>query len=446
MSQWGSLGVGNGQLSLPWDLVVDRDNNILVVEYDNHRVQKFTKTGVFLDQWGTYGTGDGQLKYPTAIALDAAGDVYVADTDNHRIAKFTAAGNHLANWTSQDFGTGQFWFPMGLTFDAAGNLIVSDSANDRLQMLAPTPAVTQVSDVQGDQGRQVRLRFLRSGLDVADSPRPVLRYDIYRRIGAQIAGPVDKAAGWEQVGSVTARADAEYSAVVPTLVNAATAAIEYSAFFVSAVTAVPSVYSDSRVVAGYSIDNLSPPAPSAFKAAYAGGVTRLHWHPGVASDFASFRLYRGGSAGFSPDAGSFVTALTDTSYVDSGEMGRWYQVCAVDFDGNVSPFAVVGPGQTSGTDTPQISVARLYPNQPNPFNPQTVIRFDLPQAGRVRLDVYDVRGALVRTLVDAELAAGSRQVTWDGRDDAGRNVSSGSYVARFAAVGLVASERMTLVR
>jgi hypothetical protein len=183
-----------------------------------------------------------------------------------------------------------------------------------------------------------------------------------------------------------------------------------------------------------------------FKAAYVNGVTRLHWHPGVASDFASFRLYRGNTAGFTPDAGNLVASLTDTSYVDTGEMGSWYQVCAVDFDGNVSPFAVVGPGQTSGSDTPQVSVARLYPNQPNPFNPQTVIRFDLPQAGRVKLDVYDVRGALVRTLVDAELPAGSRQVTWDGRDDGGRNVASGSYVARFAAGGLVASERMTLVR
>jgi hypothetical protein len=90
--------------------------------------------------------------------------------------------------------------------------------------------------------------------------------------------------------------------------------------------------------------------------------------------------------------------------------------------------------------------ARLYPNQPNPFNPQTTLRFDLPEAGRVRLEVYDVAGRLVRVLVDGERAAGSNEVVWDGRDDGGKAVGSGTYLARLSFNGRMETVRMGLVR
>ena len=70
---------------------------------------------------------------------------------------------------------------------------------------------------------------------------------------------------------------------------------------------------------------------------------------------------------------------------------------------------------------------------PNPFNPSTTLRFDLPVGGRVRLAVYDVAGRLLRTLLDVELPAGSHEAVWDGRDSAGRGMASGSYFARLLA-------------
>jgi flagellar hook assembly protein FlgD len=88
----------------------------------------------------------------------------------------------------------------------------------------------------------------------------------------------------------------------------------------------------------------------------------------------------------------------------------------------------------------------LSQNVPNPFNPSTTLRFGLPEAGQVRLAVYDVTGALVRTLVDGHVDAGMREVAWDGTDAAGREVASGVYVYRLTAKQGMVTKRMVLAR
>jgi hypothetical protein len=88
----------------------------------------------------------------------------------------------------------------------------------------------------------------------------------------------------------------------------------------------------------------------------------------------------------------------------------------------------------------------LAQNTPNPFNPSTTLRFGLPEADQVCLAVYDVTGALVRTLVDGHVEAGMRDVVWDGLDANGREVASGVYVYRLTAKQGVVTKRMTLLR
>jgi hypothetical protein len=90
--------------------------------------------------------------------------------------------------------------------------------------------------------------------------------------------------------------------------------------------------------------------------------------------------------------------------------------------------------------------ALLSPAWPNPFNPRTELAFTLPVAGRARLSLHDARGALVRTLVDGDLAAGMHRPTWDGTDEAGRPAASGAYFARLEAGGAVESVKLVLVR
>ena len=72
---------------------------------------------------------------------------------------------------------------------------------------------------------------------------------------------------------------------------------------------------------------------------------------------------------------------------------------------------------------------------PNPFNPQTTLSFKLPEAGKIRLDVFNMRGQLVRCLLESSLEAGVHQVVWNGKDDAGRDSASGVYFFKLQARG-----------
>lgn len=85
---WGSLGSGDGQFNNPAGIVVDSSGNIFVADFYNHRIQKFTSSGVFITKWGSQGSGNGQFDRPEGVAVDSSGNVYVADTYNHRIQKF----------------------------------------------------------------------------------------------------------------------------------------------------------------------------------------------------------------------------------------------------------------------------------------------------------------------------------------------------------------------
>ena len=88
----------------------------------------------------------------------------------------------------------------------------------------------------------------------------------------------------------------------------------------------------------------------------------------------------------------------------------------------------------------------LHANAPNPFNPATQIRFDLPVSGPVELKVYDMLGQQVRTLVSSSLTVGSHQVEWDGRNASGAQASSGVYFYRLQAGEFVQMRRMMLLK
>ncbi|MBU1677039.1 T9SS type A sorting domain-containing protein, partial [bacterium] len=85
-------------------------------------------------------------------------------------------------------------------------------------------------------------------------------------------------------------------------------------------------------------------------------------------------------------------------------------------------------------------------NHPNPFNPETAIKYELSADRRVRLTIYDVDGSLVATLVDGLQTAGAQSAVWDGRDAAGRPVSSGAYFYRIDAGGLSETRKMVMVK
>ncbi|MDY0108330.1 MAG: T9SS type A sorting domain-containing protein, partial [Candidatus Krumholzibacteria bacterium] len=88
----------------------------------------------------------------------------------------------------------------------------------------------------------------------------------------------------------------------------------------------------------------------------------------------------------------------------------------------------------------------LLPAYPNPFNPSTTVVFTLPRQSRVRIDLFDVSGRRLRTLVDEVRGPGRHEAVWDGTGQDGRGISSGVYFARLRADGFEQTRKLTLVR
>ena len=103
-----------------------------------------------------------------------------------------------------------------------------------------------------------------------------------------------------------------------------------------------------------------------------------------------------------------------------------------------------GVGDQGGVPVAQ---TMLFQNAPNPFNPQTTVRYDLAEKTHVKLQIFDVSGRLVRTLVDKVQIPESYRMTWDGTTDAGKSVASGVFWARLStSSGFQASTKMVVLK
>ena len=108
----------------------------------------------------------------------------------------------------------------------------------------------------------------------------------------------------------------------------------------------------------------------------------------------------------------------------------------------------IGIDEASGTpgDIVLPMVSALNPNYPNPFNPMTTISFDLAEQGRVRISIFSIDGRLVKTLTDESLSPGRYERVWQGRDNGGRAVASGTYLYRMEGPGIQQTRRMLLIK
>ncbi|MCG3155910.1 MAG: hypothetical protein DKINENOH_02518 [bacterium] len=130
-----------------------------------------------------------------------------------------------------------------------------------------------------------------------------------------------------------------------------------------------------------------------------------------------------------------------------------YKDARVRFHGLGAIPKTAAEGEESATsDQSAVISYQLQQNYPNPFNPSTVIKFALPQAGRVQLHIYNSAGQLVRTLANDEMAQGWHELTWDGRDQNGQTVATGVYLYRLTAqdasgaTTFAETRRMTFVK
>jgi hypothetical protein len=118
-----------------------------------------------------------------------------------------------------------------------------------------------------------------------------------------------------------------------------------------------------------------------------------------------------------------------------GDNWPWSEIQT--FDGAVLPAEKTG---TEGTDLQPGSTV-LHDNRPNPFNPTTEIGFSLPHASHVNLEIFNIMGQKVSTLVDRLMEAGDHTVSFDGS-----KVASGIYLYRLTAGDCVESKKMLLIK
>jgi tripartite motif-containing protein 71 len=144
LTQWGSLGSGDGQFNSPEDIALAPDGSVYVVDTFNNRLQKFTPQGGYLAQWGGYGSQEGQFNHPKGVTVDGSGYVYVADVNNHRVQKFDPDGQYVTAWGSQGSGDGQFYKPEDVAVGPDGSVYVADSYNNRIQKFQlPSPDLSE---------------------------------------------------------------------------------------------------------------------------------------------------------------------------------------------------------------------------------------------------------------------------------------------------------------
>ncbi len=377
------------------------------------------------------------------------------------------------------------------TWSPGLNPTVSDLTIEWLTEYAP---ITSITDVPDDNGGKVNLTFERSAYDFLDETvHPIVGYAIYRRVDdlelAQqvlnelsasppevLNGPMSASFGpdhvgtlgertfvvasgqtsvgalppgvWEGAGWVLPTQIDEYTARVLTVTDSTSAGSGWSVFVTAVHTTTPEIWYACSPESAYSVDNIPPGVPQGFAAAYTQGNVDLTWDPAPEPDFQYFRVYRSIDPGFVPAPEHLVHETAETSWQDSPtDPGSvYYKITALDHAGNesqpASSGAVTAVGDGPGTPT----VFALRAAVPNPSSAGTHIVFDLPVETPVSLEVFDVSGRLVRTLVRESMPAGGHEVSWDGADESGRRVSAGVYLYRLRAGEFEATRRLVVTQ
>jgi hypothetical protein len=212
----------------------------------------------------------------------------------------------------------------------------------------------------------------------------------------------------------------------------------------------------------YTYQDYPPKAPDSLKAVSESTVIIVSWKPNTESDLSHYFVYKDVTSGFVPNIYNLVASILKDSSVFRDHdfvLGEtyYYRISAWDTMGHRSEYSdelkveATSVGEYVEEDN-RPPMYQLSQNYPNPFNSETVIWYYLPDVGyqpaEVEVTIYNLLGKLVRTLVKTRQYPGEHKVTWDGKDDLGKEVASGIYFYRLKVSGLelVKPKKMVLLR
>ena len=132
----GSGGSGNGQFSTPTAIAI-QGNMMYVADQGNSRIQKISTKGEYISKFGQVGSGDGQFSSPRGICLDPDGKIFVSDYDNNRVCVFSADGTFAYNITGSASDGSNLTNPWGVAFDPSGNLHIANYSSPCVKVFTP---------------------------------------------------------------------------------------------------------------------------------------------------------------------------------------------------------------------------------------------------------------------------------------------------------------------
>jgi len=125
----------------------------------------------------------------------------------------------------------------------------------------------------------------------------------------------------------------------------------------------------------------------------------------------------------------------------------WYRTDGMIEKENILSAVSIGTDAAAGNQHTQLPVStRLEQNHPNPFNSSTTVRYQVAESGLVQLDIFNLAGQKIRSLVSAQQEAGIYRVSWDGTDSQGAAVSTGIYLTRLQISDFAEIKKMLLLR
>ena len=170
---------------------------------------------------------------------------------------------------------------------------------------------------------------------------------------------------------------------------------------------------------------------------------------GQDSSFSSNLNSDGAAIIFADPQGEILSVVLEPSQeLDGIKLSQSYDLDGVGCHTYPSPGSENGDCVTLDIDQRSLlpNDITLYQNYPNPFNPLTTIKYDIPINTMVAMTIFDLRGNVVRNLVNAYQKAGSKLVKWNGKNNDGMQVSAGMYLCRMQIDGLVKTKKMLLLK
>ena len=145
--------------------------------------------------------------------------------------------------------------------------------------------------------------------------------------------------------------------------------------------------------------------------------------------------------------GKNITQVRPYCLVYRGCTGTaWFDDISVIASGGAAKRVADGKSGEGDQGDALLTPFALLQSRPNPFNPETLIEYHLPEEGLVSLKVYNLLGQEIRMLEQGRKAAGAYHVHWDGRDEQGHPVSSGIYFYRMKVEDFVETKKMLMLR